>query len=106
MSKKKKQRSYKTYSQELKLQAIQLSLEKGLTDAEVCEKLGIHDPGRLVKWRKKYQEEGEFGLRETRGRKQNQENPADLQRYIKKLEMENEILKKYAELLGKGNGLK
>lgn len=98
----KKQRKHRTYDIELKLQAIRLS-ESGVTDSKVCEQLGIHDQGRIHVWRKKYQEQGEFGLRETRGRKQDLGANEDREQYIKKLEMENEILKKYAELLAKRN---
>ena len=80
------------YSFELKLEAIRLS-ESGLTHAEVTERLGIRDPKRVKNWRWQYKREGVLGLKKPRlGRPPKQENT---EAYIRRLEMENALLKKF-----------
>mgnify|MGYP002642080256 FL=1 len=79
------------YSLELKLEAIRLT-EAGLTHAEVTERLGIRDPNRVKNWRWQYRHEGIPGLKKPhRGRPPKRENR---EAYIRRLEMENALLKK------------
>lgn len=42
---------------------------KGMTKAAVAKELGIKDIGRLKVWMRKYKQQGEFGLVDTRGRR-------------------------------------
>jgi len=81
------------YSIEIKLKAIRLIYEGGITQAEVTEELGIRDPKRVANWLWQYRREGITGLKKPRwGRPSKKENTAS---YIKRLEMENDLLKKY-----------
>ncbi len=78
------------------MEAIRLS-ETGLTHAEVTERLDIRDPKRVKNWRWQYKREGILGLKKPRrGRPPKRENA---EAYIRRLEMENDLLKKFhAEL--------
>ncbi|GIM47704.1 hypothetical protein DNHGIG_32530 [Collibacillus ludicampi] len=91
----KKGQKFKTYSFELKKQAVEMRLQ-GKTKKQVAELLGIEDVGRLKVWMKKYREEGEYGLLEHRGRRKEY---VDQERYVRRLEMENDVLKKWLEIL-------
>ena len=80
------------YSLELKLEALNL-IEAGLTQAEVTERIGIRDPKRVKNWLWIYRREGILGLKKPRlGRPPKRENT---QSYIRRLEMENDLLKKF-----------
>ncbi len=96
MARKKGSRNY---SLDLKLEAIKLT-EAGLTHAEVTERLGIRDPNRVKNWRWQYKREGILGLKKPhRGRPPKRENR---EAYIRRLEMENSLLKKFHAELRKG----
>lgn len=86
-----KEKKYETYSAELKQRAIEMRLQ-GMTKAAVAKALGIKDIGRLKVWMRKYKQQGEFGFVDTRGRRKQY---VDQERYIKRLEMENAVLKKW-----------
>ena len=80
------------YPLELKLKALKL-VEDGLTQAEVTERLGIRDPKRVKNWLWAYRREGILGLKKPRrGRPPKRENT---EAYIRRLEMENALLKKF-----------
>ena len=80
------------YPLELKLKALKL-VEDGLTQAEVTERLGIRDPKRVKNWLWAYRREGILGLKKPRrGRSPKRENT---EAYIRRLEMENALLKKF-----------
>ncbi|WP_411350290.1 hypothetical protein [Paenibacillus sp. WLX2291] len=57
--------------------------------------LQIHDLDRVKKWMRKYREQGEFGLLDQRGRR---EEYIDTDRKIKQLQWENALLKKYLKI--------
>lgn len=92
-----KQRSYKTYSPELKLDAV-----KGVLDGEsiriVAKQLEVTDLDYIYEWIEKYEIYGEVGLK----RKFRNHPKLDKDYVIRELEMENEILKKYLQILYKG----
>lgn len=90
-------RKYVTYSFETKKKAIEMRLQ-GMTKQRVAEELGISDIGRLKVWMRRYKEQGEFGLMDTRGRRKQY---IDQDRYVKRLEMENAVLKKWLEITKK-----
>lgn len=90
----KKGQKFETYSEELKKKAIEMRL-MGMTKAKVAEELGIKDINRLKVWMRKYRQEGEFGLVDHRGRRKNY---VDQDRYMRRLEMENAVLKKWLEI--------
>jgi len=80
------------YSLVQKLEALKL-IEDGLTQAEVTERLGIRDPKRVKNWLWVYRREGILGLNKPRrGRPPKRENT---EAYIRRLEMENALLKKF-----------
>lgn len=90
----KKGQKFKHYSEELKMQAIQMKLE-GISHRVIMEKLDILDESRLKVWMRKYKKLGEFGLLDQRGRR---EEYIDSDRYIKQLKRENTMLKKCLEI--------
>ncbi|MGG3739293.1 helix-turn-helix domain-containing protein, partial [Aeribacillus pallidus] len=93
----KKGQKFQTYTFEMKLEAVKMK-EAGYTNAQINEKLGIKDKDRLKVWWRKYKKDGEAGLIDRRGRRKEYK---DQDRYVRKLEMENAILKKYLEILNK-----
>lgn len=85
----------KRYPVELKLEAMRMFFEEGKTRKEITEALGIRDRDGVKKWVRQYRREGEaaFVRKGKRpGRPRKKENTAA---YIARLEMENELLKKY-----------
>lgn len=88
----------KQYSKEIKKKAIKLYLEEGMSTKEINKKLEIKDPNRIYNWVIEYRKEGEKVFeKKPRGRKKKQEE--SIEEKIARLEMENEILKKFhAEL--------
>ena len=91
----RKGQKFKTYSFELKKKAVEMRLQ-GIPKAKVAEELGIQDISRLKVWMRKYRKEGFSGLVDRRGRRKEYK---DLERRLKWLEMENEVLKKWFEIL-------
>ena len=98
----------KQYPRELKLEAMRMFFEEGMTKKEIIAALGINDIGRVKVWLQKYRREGQRAFDKKRrgpGRPPKKENTAA---YIARLEMENELLKKYhtelrKDLLAKRN---
>lgn len=89
----------KDYPLETKLEAIRLREEEGLPYKEITEKLNIRDPDRVKKWMRAYRREGPGGLKKPRkGRPKKDTN--SLEERIRRLEMENTILKALAHELG------
>jgi transposase-like protein len=93
----KKGQKFKTYSFELKKKAVEMRLQ-GIPKAKVAEELGIQDVGRLKVWMRKFREEGDFGLMERRGRRQEYK---DQDRLVRRLKLENDVLKKWLEILAR-----
>jgi transposase len=91
----KKGQTFKHYSFELKKAAVEMRL-KGMTKKQVAEKLGIHDIDRLKVWKRRFKEVGDYGLLDHRGRR---EEYVDRDRYVKRLELENDVLKKWLGIL-------
>jgi transposase len=90
------------YPDEFKIKAVQLAEHPDILAKDVAEDLGIH-PILLYRWRKEYRE-GKF--KEDRRRKKIQIEAKkvsgllriqELEREIKKLRVENELLKKTIE---------
>lgn len=87
----KKGQKLKTYSFEIKKKAIEMRLQ-GMTKEKVAEALEIVDVDRLKVWMRRYKQMGEFGLMDTRGKRKEY---MDADRYVKRLELENAVLKKW-----------
>jgi transposase-like protein len=87
------------YPRETKLEAIRLWEEEDLSYKEITERLAIRDPKRVKEWMRIYRKEGEAGLKKPhRGRPKKDRN--SLEERIKRLEMENTLLKALAIELG------
>lgn len=82
---------FKTYTHELKVEAIRLHVEQGWSYRKIMEHLGIPDRHLLKVWMRKYKQLGEYGLMDQRGRR---EEYIDRDRFIQKLKRENTMLKK------------
>lgn len=91
----KKGQKFKSYSLELKKEAIRLHVEEQWTYRQITNHLQIHDLDRVKKWMRKYREQGEFGLLDQRGRR---EEYIYTDRKIKQLQWENAQLKKYLKI--------
>ncbi|MCM3490004.1 transposase [Alkalihalophilus marmarensis] len=89
-------RPNKSYSPELKLDAVQKVLS-GESVINVAKKLDVVDPDYIYKWIEKYTIYGEVGLK----RKVRNHPQLDKDYVIQELEMENELLKKYLQILHK-----
>jgi len=87
----KKGQKFVSYSFETKKRAIEMRLQ-GMTKQKVAEALGIEDLGRLKVWMSRYKQMGEYGLMDHRGKRKEY---VDEDRYVKRLEMENAVLKKW-----------
>ena len=90
----------KHYPLAMKLEAVRLHEEEGKAYQEITEILGIYDRKRVEKWLREYRREGEAafgrGPGQKKGRPPKRESTAA---YIARLEMENDLLKKFhAEL--------
>jgi transposase len=81
------------YTSEFKLEAIQLSETSGKSDAQIERDLGI-STGCLYRWKKKFAQDGEHAF-PGRGRlTPDQEQLRQLEREVKLLRQERDILKK------------
>ncbi|GIO33278.1 MAG TPA: transposase [Paenibacillus cookii] len=90
-----KGQKFKTYSEEIKMEAIRLHVEEKWTYRQINEHLGIQDKDRMKRWMRKYREQGEFGLLDQRGRRKEY---LDQERYVQQLKRENAMLKKCLEI--------
>jgi transposase len=72
--------------------------EDGYTHSQIAEKLGITNKDTVKFWYRQFRKEGQSAFIDKRGRR---EDYKDKDRYVRKLEMENKILKKYLEILNK-----
>jgi transposase len=83
----------RTYTSEFKLEAVRLSETSGKSDVQIERDLGI-STGCLSRWKKKYAEHGEHAF-PGRGRlTPDQERIRQLEREVKLLTQERDILKK------------
>ncbi len=95
----------KRYSREVKWEAVRLYTEQGKSQAEIVEELGINNVRRVKQWLHEYRQEGERAFepkprKRALGRPPKRENT---EAYIARLEMENDLLKKFhAELRKQG----
>ena len=87
----KKGQSFKSYSHEVKVEAIRLHLEEGWTYRRIMEHSGIPDRHRIKAWMRKYKQLGEYGLMDQRG---SRKEYVDRDRYVQRLQRENNMLKK------------
>jgi len=90
-----KGQKFKSYSEEMKIEAIRLHVQEKWTYRQITEHFQIQDKDRVKSWMRKYRQLGEFGLLDQRWRRKEY---IDQSRYVQKLERENEMLKKCLEI--------
>lgn len=84
----------KHYGVEVKLEAVRLFLEEGKTRAEIAKILGLRSEGRVKTWVSQHRHE-ENAFRKPIGRPRKQtDKPESVEEELKRLRMENELLKK------------
>jgi transposase-like protein len=91
----KKDKNIEPIRRGVKMEAIRLHIEEKWTYRRITEHLEIQDKGRVKRWMRKYREQGEFGLLDQRGRR---EEYKDQDRYVQQLKRENQMLKKGLEI--------
>ena len=95
------------YDLETKKQAIRMYLEEGVSYKEITRILSIRDPRRAKRWVSLFRRGGEGALKKPhRGRPRKQKGEETLEQKVKRLEMENDLLKKYHAELRKLTGEK
>lgn len=104
----KENKHRRTYSKDFKLKAVKMKLEQGYSNKMVLEDLGLPSASMFKYWVSNYRKYGEAGLEDHRGkksagrpRKRPLTVPEEMQKRIRRLEMENEILKKLLQLTGR-----
>lgn len=83
----------KTYDKDFKLSAVKMVLEEGLPVAQVSRDLGINE-NSLHNWKKKYLEDKENAFPGKGRLKPEDEELRRLQKELKTVKMERDILKK------------
>ena len=89
----------KRYSAEFKRQALRRANEPGMTDALVCEEVGV-STRQLRRWRDAVQEHGETEAFPGHGKARDQE-VAKLKRELKKITEERDFLREAARYFAK-----
>lgn len=80
------------YSIEVKREAVRLVEDENLSYAEVAKRLEIRKAERIERWVAMYRKEGELSFHKPKGRPRQRE---DERRELKRLRMENALLKKF-----------
>lgn len=86
------------YLLEVKIRAMQLHEEGGLSFSQIAECLGIRKAGRIKAWYRAYRKEGELAFHKPIGRPRKDEPE---QATLARLRMENALLKKFHSELRK-----
>ena len=89
------------YTKEFKQEALRLCEQEGMTVAQVARDLGIPE-GVLYRWRQEARRDGEEAFRGKGQRTTEQARLAALERQVKVLEMERDILKKALGIFAEG----
>lgn len=96
-------RSKATYSKELKSKAVFMYLTEKKSSYLIAEELGVSRASLVRKWAAAYQENGDVAFEDRRGKKasiskdRTQTSKLNKDEYVKRLEMENTVLKKLIE---------
>ena len=96
-----KRKPYNTYTKEFKLEALRLMDESDRPASEIAMKLGIRR-NQLYKWKEQMIKKGNVpSAKKGRPKKEDQSEAAKLRQENKRLQEENEILKKAAVFFAK-----
>ena len=60
-----------SYSFEIKLKAVKMYLEEGIGSTTIAEELNLNSNKRILLWIKRYNEFGEYGVKQSMSRKGN-----------------------------------
>lgn len=93
----KKGQTFKHYPESIKREAIRLRVEENWSYRAITEQLGIYDADRVKKWMATYRKDGNRVFEDRRGAPSRQKT--EQSRYVKRLEMENAVLKKWLAIL-------
>ena len=93
-------RNRRKYTKEFKLDAVQLALKGNDTTAEIARRLGIN-PNMIGKWKKAYLADGQNAFVPENRITPDQDQIRRLEREVKQLRMERDILKKATALFAK-----
>ena len=83
----------KHYPQEIKLEAVRLYFEEGMTQREITQALGMRSEDRVKIWIRQYRREGQAAFFKPIGRPRKQ--PEGPEAELERLRMEIALLKKY-----------
>jgi len=92
---RKKEQPNKSYTKEIRQEAVRLHEDEKWTYRKITEKYGIQDKDRVRKWVYKFRKQGEYGLLDNRGRRVEY---VDQELYTQQLKRENAVLKKCLEI--------
>ena len=92
-----KQRTYKTFTREFKVEAVRLMETSDRPSSEIAMELGIRR-NQLYKWKEQLSKKGDSAFTRAAGRpkKQDQSDVTTLRQENARLKEENDILKKAA----------
>lgn len=89
----------KTYPTEVRISAVKMFFEEGVTKKEILERLGIQNDTQLEEWFRAYRRNGYQGIiPRAKGRPRKTPKAPGLQSLeerVKQLEMENELLRSF-----------
>jgi transposase len=83
----------KKYDKEFKVQTVRLIQEEGKSVAQVAREMGLHE-NTLYRWMAEFKRDGNQAFPGSGNLKPEDQSLRDLQKRIRDLEEENEILKK------------
>ena len=96
-----KRKPYNTYTKEFKLEALRMMDQSDRPASEIAMKLGIRR-NQLYKWKEQLEKKGEVAsAKKGRPKKEDQSEASKLRAENKRLQEENEILKKAAVFFAK-----
>ena len=96
-----KRKPYNTYTKEFKLEALRMMNESDRPASAIAMELGIRR-NQLYKWKEQMDKKGDVAsARKGRPKKEDQSENSRLKAEVKRLQEENEILKKAAVFFAK-----
>jgi len=96
-----KRKPYNTYTKEFKLEALRMMAESDRPASEIAMKLGIRR-NQLYKWKEQLEKKGDVAsAKKGRPKKEDQSELSKVKQELKRVQEENEILKKAAVFFAK-----
>lgn len=92
----------RTYAEEFKIEAVELSFNSDKTCKDIAEELGI-SYHNLIKWRREYKKDGDLAFPGQGNQKltPDQEEIQRLKKELKETQIERDILKKAVRIFSK-----